>query len=174
MRIGVDLDNTIFCTNEQYKKYQYEFLCKKNITEEELWANKKYRVEYIRNNLSKIFSDVKLKPNVIKVLNELKKNNHEIYIITARSIDYSKDIYQFTKDSIDINKIPYDKLILSEKYKLANCIENNIDIMIDDSIDVYNELNSKINVLLFDDFCNHENIKNRVSSWDEVYERVEG
>ena len=46
--------------------------------------------------------------------------------------------------------------------------------MIDDSIDVYNELNSKINVLLFDDFYNHENIKNRVSSLDEVYERVEG
>lgn len=29
MRIGIDLDDTIFCTIEQYKKYQTDYLLKK-------------------------------------------------------------------------------------------------------------------------------------------------
>ena len=68
MNIGIDLDDTIFSTAEQYRKYQKQYLKEKNISEEELWKNKKYRVDYIKNNLDLIFSDVKLKDDAISVI----------------------------------------------------------------------------------------------------------
>lgn len=168
MNIGIDLDDTIFSTAEQYRKYQKQYLKEKNISEEELWKNKKYRVDYIKNNLDLIFSDVKLKDDAISVIKQLINNGNTIYIVTARNNDYCDDMYEFTKDTLTKFDIPYHKLILTEKYKLKSCLENNIDLMIDNSIDIYNELNGKINVLLFDEYNKYTNIENRVSNWKEI------
>lgn len=169
MRIGLDLDDTIFNTKEQYKKYQQIYLEKNKITEEQLWKERKHRVDYISNNLSLIFSDIKIKKDAIKVIKKLKENGHKIYIITARSKEYRESIYNFTKKSLDDNKIPYDELLLTEKYKLKSCQKNNIDLMIDNSIDIYNELNGKIDILLFDEHNKYPNIKNRVNNWQDIY-----
>lgn len=59
-------------------------------------------------------------------------------------------------------------LILTEKYKLDSCIKYKIELMIDNSIDIYNELEGKINVLLFDESNKYSHIKNRVSNWKEI------
>lgn len=175
MRIGVDLDDTIFCTNQQFKKYQVEYLRKHKIKEEELWENRHYRVDYIKNNISTIFSDVKLKDNCVEILNRLAKDGHEIYIVTARKNDYCDDMYRFTKKSLEKFEIPYAKLVLTEKYKLESCIENEIDLMIDDSKYVCDELKSKVKTILFDDQGKHLEYQNRVSNWEEIYDLlVEG
>lgn len=174
MRIGIDLDDTIFCTTEQYKKYQTDYLLKKNISANELWDNRDYRVDFIKNNIETIFSDVKLKDNCLKIINKLKNDGNEIYIITARNNDYCDDMYAFTKRSIDRFNIPYTKLILTEKFKLKSCIENDIDLMIDDSKYIYDELNSKIKTILFDDKRKYLDQKDRVSSWDEIYDLLGG
>ena len=168
MNIGIDLDDTILSTVEQYRKYQKQYLKENNISEEELWKNRKYRVDYIKNNLDLIFSDVKLKDDAISVIKQLINNGNTIYIVTARSSDYCDDMYEFTKNNLTKFGIPYHKLILTEKYKLKSCLENNIDLMIDNSIDIYNELNGKINVLLFDEHNKYTNVENRVSNWKEI------
>ena len=84
MNIGIDLDDTIFSTVEQYRKYQKQYLTEKNISEEELWTNRKYRVDYIKNNLDLIFSDIKLKDDAISVMKRLVSKGNTIYIITHR------------------------------------------------------------------------------------------
>lgn len=83
-------------------------------------------------------------------------------------------MYLFTKQSIDKFNIPYTKLLLTEKYKLKSCLDNNIDIMIDDSKYVYGELTEKIKTILFDDKEKYLNEENRVSSWKEIYDLLGG
>lgn len=68
MRIGIDLDDTIFSTSEQYRKYRKNYLMKHNISEEELWNNREHRLNFIKNNIDLIFSDIKLKDDCIDVL----------------------------------------------------------------------------------------------------------
>lgn len=104
----------------------------------------------------------------------MKNDGNEIYIITARNNDYCDDMYAFTKRSIDRFNIPYTKLILTEKFKLKSCIENDIDLMIDDSKYIYDELNSKIKTILFDDKRKYLDQKDMVSSWDEIYDLLGG
>lgn len=71
MRIGIDLDDTIFSASEQYRKYQKNYLIKHNISEEELWNNREHRLNFIKNNIDLIFSDIKLKDDCIDVLQKL-------------------------------------------------------------------------------------------------------
>lgn len=62
-------------------------------------------------------------------------------------------------------------MILTEKEKLNYCLENNIDIMIDNSVDVYIELkDSKIKFILYDECQDYLDIDDRVSSWKEIFE----
>lgn len=171
MRVGIDLDDTIFDTTKQYKKYQFSYLKEKNITEKELWSIKEKRFDFIKTNFDNIFSNLKVKTNVRKTLKNFKKLGYEIYIITARSKSYNENIYEITEESLIKNNIIFDKLILTEKEKLNCCLENDIDIMIDNSVDVYIELKgSKIKFILYDECENYLNIDNRVSSWKEIFE----
>lgn len=174
MNIGIDLDDTIFSTKEQYKKYQKRYLKKHNISENELWKIRKYRVDYIRNNLNLIFSDIKIKNNAISVIEKLIDKGNSIYIITARNNDYCDDMYGFTQKNLHDYGIPYHHLVLTEKDKLESCMKHNIDLMIDNSIDIYNELEGNINILLFDEFNKYPNVENRVSNWNEILEIVLG
>lgn len=174
MRIGIDLDDTIFCTSEQYRKYQKNYLMRHNISEKELWSNREHRINFIKNNIDTIFSNIDLKDDCIKVLKKLKNDGNELYIITARNNDYRDDMYFFTKQSLDKFDIPYTKLILTEKYKLKSCLDNNIDLMIDNSKYIYDELNKTIRTILFDDKKRYLNEKNRVSSWKEIYNLLGG
>lgn len=168
MRIGIDLDDTIYCTKEQYKKYQWKYLKENKITEYELWNVKEYRVDYIKNNLELIFSDVKIKKDAKKVLKKLIDAGNEVFILTARSLEYRNDMYEFTKQSLKKNNVPYTKLILTDKIKLTACIDNKIDLMIDNSIDIYNSLNNKVNTLLFDQGNKYLDIDKRVISWRQI------
>lgn len=173
MRIGIDLDDTIFNTKEQYKKYQSKYLNEKQITEKELWSIRKNRFDFIKSNFDNIFNSLTVKPYVKRTLKLLKKYNHEIYIITARSKKYNKNIYNITKDSLIKNNIPFDKLILTDKTKINACMQNKIDIIIDNSIEVYNELKNKnIKLILYDELNIFLNVKERVSKWKEILEMV--
>lgn len=175
MRIGIDLDDTIFDTTKQYKKTQQSYLCENNITENELWESKRHRYLFITSYFEDIFLNLKVKKNVRSTLKLIKKLNNEIYIITARSKKYRNNIYEITKENLIKNNILFDKLILTEKEKLKACMDNKIDIMIDNSIDVYNELNnSGVKILLYDENNDNLNIKNRVSSWKEISNLFKG
>ena len=72
----------------------------------------------------------------------------------------------------DIN---YDKLIFTKGSKLPYCLENKIDIMIEDSPRNIKEISTKIPVLCFDNLYNKEvegeNIT-RVYSWYDVLNKI--
>lgn len=70
---------------------------------------------------------------VVDVIQKLKKDGNEIIIITARDSEFHDDPYKYSKEWLDKNNIYYDKLVVNKRDKKKACIEENIDLFIDDS-----------------------------------------
>lgn len=115
-----------------------------------------------------------------EVINKLKEEGYEIYIVTARCEwglppeSYGK-MKTFVDEWLKENNIYYDKIIYTEGSKLPYCVGNYVEIMIEDSPENIKDLSSKIPVLCFDCKYNEslegENIT-RVYSWYDVYSKI--
>lgn len=190
MIIGIDIDNVISNFNEELLK---EFL----IHNEELGYNKKYNkdADYItrgmfnwgedevksfyHNNIERIVKNLKVKDGAKEYIDKLIADGHIIYIITGRDNGEYSDPYNMTKKWLDDNFINYDKLILTNAYKndkhgkTEKCIENKIDIMIDDSVHICQDcIENNITTLLMDTPYNKKVDIPRVYNWEEIYEFI--
>ena len=177
MRIGIDIDDTIVNTSEICINYvkkldkKYGENIKDIITD-----NIKNPVVtlFYDNYLYDVIAHAKLKEDAVKVINELYRDN-EIYFITARSERFIKDVDNMTKNLLDSYNIKYNKIITGAGKKAELCVENNIDLLIDDSIKHCTNLsNIGIDTLLFNSINNKDietNLK-RVYNWNEVYDYV--
>ena len=94
------------------------------------------------NNIERIVHELKVRNEAKEYIDKLKEDGHRIIIITGRDNGEYSDPYNMTKKWLNDNYIKYDKLILTNAYKndqhgkSEKCIENNIDIMIDDSVNI--------------------------------------
>lgn len=143
MRIGLDIDNVILDTD----KYLLKAFIKedknkrgKGIIDKNAdyimsgmfdWTKEEIE-EFLINNMESIARRLKPKKYARKYINKLYKN-HEIYLISNRSLPYYKDAYNTTYNNLVKNKIKFHKLILTDTNdKSKECIKYNIDIMFDD------------------------------------------
>ncbi|MEG2322602.1 MAG: hypothetical protein RSB71_03885 [Bacilli bacterium] len=120
-----------------------------------------------------------IRPFAASIINKLKQENNEIYIITARlecfegkdKIKNKKFILKWLKK----NKVKYDKIIFSSNEKLEICIKNDIALMIEDSPYNINNISKKIPVICYDTFynkeCDNKNIT-RCYSWYDIYDKI--
>ena len=73
------------------------------------------------------------------------------------------------------NKIEYDKIIFSREDKIDICLENNIELMIEDKPANINKISGKIPVICFhagyNKNCNDNNII-RCYSWYDIYIKI--
>lgn len=115
-----------------------------------------------------------------EVIQKLKKDGHEIYIVTARNDygvpkEYIGKMKDFVSQWLKDNNISYDKIIYTEGSKLPYCVGNYIELMIEDCDKNVKEISTKIPVLCFDCQYNKniegENIT-RVYSWYDVYSKI--
>lgn len=191
MRIGVDIDNVISTFNEELLE---EFL-KHN--KEMGYSNEiNYNAEYItrgmfnwkngeaekfyKDNIERIVNKLNVKNGAKEYIDKLKNDGYSIYIITGRANGELSDPYNNTKKWLDDNSIKYDKLILTDAYKndkhgkSEKCIENNVDIMIDDSVHICKDcIDYGIETLLMDTPYNRQvSDITRVHSWQEIYEYI--
>ena len=78
-------------------------------------------------------------------------------------------------DWLKRNKIEYDKIIFSPEDKLDICLENNIDVMIEDKPANINKISGKIPVICFhagyNKNCDGSNII-RCYSWYDIYAKI--
>jgi len=184
MRIGIDVDNTITNTlpilKEYCKKYNDEVV-KRNLKMNQKGYNtktlyawtKEENLIFCNKYFHKIFMKVDVKENAKEIIEKIKNEGNEIYIITARSQPRFKDPYNLTKDFLDNNNIVYDKIIVNCEDKYTYCKENGIEIMIDDEPQNINTISEIIPVIVLKDIqnedCYGENII-KVDTWNEVYE----
>lgn len=156
--------------------YDYNYSKTFNITdeqEENFWNE--YLEYYAVNE--------KARPFAAEVINKLREDGHEIYIITARWLtnrddDIGNRMKEIVKNWLHENKILYDKLIFSKalkERKSQEIIEHKIDLMIEDSPNNINELANIIPVICYNAEYNKNCIDNKIIrcySWYDIYSKI--
>lgn len=191
MRIGLDIDNVISNFDEVLlkefmihdKEIRNSGIVNKDadyITKGMFDWHENELNEFYKNNIERISKSLDIIDGAKEYINKLKEEGYEIYIITGRDNGEYVTPYNMTKEWLEVNKISYDKLILTNYYKndkhgkTKECIENNIEIMIDDSINICKDcIENGINAILMDTQYNKkENKVKRVFTWKEIYNYI--
>ncbi len=191
MKIGIDIDG-VLTDIERYivdygTKYCYEnniTIDIKNVEYDEMktfnW-NERQAMKFWNEYLEDYVKNCKPRTYAVEVINKLRKNN-EIYLITARNeyglpMEDSKKMPEFTKKWLEDNEIYYDKLVFKpDSEKLEYCLENNIDIMIEDSPNNIKNISEKMKVMCYNCMYNEDiEGKNiiRVYSWYDILSKLE-
>lgn len=191
MNIGIDIDNVISNFDEElleeFTKRNKELGYSDEINKDAdyitrgmfIWSQDEID-NFYKNNIERIVNNLSVKSGAKEYIDKLKEDGHVIYIITGRDNGEHSDPYNNTKKWLDDNAIYYDKLILTDAYKndlhgkSEKCIENNVAIMIDDSISICNDcIEHGITTLIMDTPYNRQaNDITRVCSWKEIYEYI--
>lgn len=183
MRIGIDIDNTITNTlpilKKYCKRYNEEVLMKNTPINEYGFASfnlydwtKEENMDFCLKYLEEVVLQAKVKENAQEVIKKLKEEGNIIYIITARKKPEFSEPYKVTEKFLKENGIVYDELLVGKTEKKQICIDNDIDIMIDDEPQNINAISEIIPVIVFDELynknCLGKNIS-KVNNWNEIY-----
>lgn len=191
MKIGIDIDNTLTEVQEELNKAAFEYAISlgKKIDNydnpmEDIKNNgdtyrKKFQFTYeelkyfLKNIQENITNNAIPRENAKEVIDKLKKDGNEIYIITARDSEFHDDPYKLSKDWLDKNEIYYDKLIVNAREKSSTCKNEKIDLFIDDQL---NNCLSVQNVgiqtiMITDKTYNYDKIK-QLKDWNEIYNYI--
>lgn len=181
MRIGIDIDDVITDTSASIRKYIEMYENNEDIYEHiEAVMRGEMPTENIKRfykeNSMNIFKDAKLKENAGETIRELVNDGNEIYLITARTNGkFFNGIEQLTIDLLKENNIPYTQIIFNSYDKAKICKDNNIDIMIDDSVQhCENVAKENIKTIVFTSIVN-EKIKTsitRANNWVELKSKI--
>ncbi len=193
MRIGIDIDGVLTDIEQWQLDYGSKFYFEKY--GKEIQNNEGYETTEIFKVDSKLddefwteyFKDYSINVDVRKlaseVIKKLKQDGNEIYIITARGsfLSHSANVMLFEENKNIVlewlrkNEIEYDKIIFSPEDKLSICLENNIDVMIEDKVDNINKISTRIPVICFhagyNKNCKGNNIF-RCYSWYDIYSKI--
>lgn len=141
MRIGIDIDDVITNTSETMVDYITKYKNSKKIKEHIIEIMKGNPsdpdvVKFCTENYVKIFREVTLKENAKEVMKRLIEKGIEIYLITARgeNLEFFRGSEKITLDFLRENMIQYHKIIFNSINKAQLCKDNEIDLMIDDSV----------------------------------------
>lgn len=194
MIIGIDIDDTIVTTVTPMIKYAdiYDIeilgrkgtngnlgLIKNRYYLEALYDwDEKTKFDFFDTYYKNVLEECTPMSNAGKIIKKLKDEGNDIVFITARLLNIKNcDTESITKRTLEDNNIPYDKLIINAKEKLNYCLENNIQIFIEDSYETCKQLEEHgIKTYLMTTKMNQNidagNIE-RVKSWDELYKKIE-
>ena len=186
MNIGIDIDGVL--TN--YERQVVDFGSKMCI--EEKWPinidvskyleinkfnwNKEQTMKFWDRYFIKYLTEAPVRAFAPEMIEKLRQEGNKIYLITARTDDempqgHYGEMQYLTKEWLKKQNIKYDEIIFKRE-KLQPCIENKIDIMIEDSPENIENLSKQIKVIKFDcqynNDINNENITTAYS-WYHIY-----
>ena len=189
MKIGIDIDNCISNFDDtllkEYLKHDKELRNTGiiNGNAESIrrgmfdWTEKEEN-EFYNSNIENFAKELKPLEDSSYYINKLMEDGHEIYIISGRNNGEYTNPWKLTEKWLNKYSVVYDKLILTDTYdkhaKTVACLENNVDLMIEDNIKISLDLVSNgIKVLTMNTRYNQkEKTLDRVSKWKEIYERI--
>lgn len=188
MKIGIDIDNVISNFNDtlltEYLLHDKELrnsgIINKNadyIRKEMFDWNENEETNFYKNNIERIAKKLGVIEGAKEYIDKLHDDGHIICIITGRDNGEYTEPYNMTKKWLEDNNIYYDDLILTDAYdkhaKTKQCLEHNIDIMIDDSVSICSDcVENGITTILMDTPYNRYSDIQRVKSWKEFYRYV--
>ena len=184
MNIGIDIDDTLTDSCPVLRSYLEKY--------DSVYCNDKHMLNniadiicghfvddavarfYIENG-KQMASEIPIKENAKEIIDRLLSEGNKITIITARSKEFFGDSQSYNEAYLKNHNINYTKLLTSQDNKLKTCLEEHIDIMIDDSIKTCERLrNEGIKSLLFTSDLNKDKETNcdRVGTWLELYNYI--
>ena len=188
MKIGIDIDNVISNFNDtlltEYLLHDKELrnsgIINKNadyIRKGMFDWNENEETNFYKNNIERIAKKLGVIECAKEYIDKLHDDGHIICIITGRDNGEYTEPYNMTKKWLEDNSIYYDNLILTDAYdkhaKTKQCLEHNIDIMIDDSVSICSDcVENGITTILMDTPYNRYSNIQRVKSWKEFYRYV--
>jgi len=183
MRIGIDIDNTITNTLPILKKYCQKYneeVVKRDLKINEQgfasynlydWTEEE-NLDFCQKYLEEIVMQAKVKERAKEIIQKLKQEGNIIYIITARTNAHFKNPYETTEKFLREHDIVYDRLIVNCTNKAQVCVENNIEVMIEDETHNIEKISTQIPVIAFQEIynkrCEGKNII-KVNHWNEIY-----
>ncbi len=184
MKIGIDIDDVITDSSRLFKEY-FEKYGSRYFEPDEMKENLIYimRGNFVNDKIKKfiltyikeIISNVKLKPNAVEVLTRLRESGDEIFLITTRGIKVFEGAEELTIKYLKDHNVPYDNIIFNAYNKDKEIKENNIELMVDDSVEICENLNLKgIKSYLFttDVNKNQNTSVKRVFDWLDLEKKI--
>ena len=193
MRIGIDIDGVLtdverwqldYGSKFYYERYQKEIVDFEGYDTNQIFnVDDKLDEEFWREYFKEYSLNVEARKFANEVIDKLKQEGNEIYIITARGsfLSHSADVMsveenqQIVLNWLKNHHINYDKIIFSPEDKLDICKENKIDLMIEDKVDNINKISKIIPVICFhagySKNCKNSNII-RCYSWYDIYSKI--
>ena len=182
MKIGIDIDDVITNTSEKIEEYVVKDINRQKLQEhmKEIMKGNPSEPEVISfcmENYLRVFEKVKPKDNASKVIQNLLDKGNEIYLITARgeNLEFFRGSEKVTKKFLEDNNIKYTKIIFNAVNKAQLCVDNQIDIMIDDSIEHCEDIkNVGIKSIVFTSNVNKNTSTTveRVNNWLELENKL--
>lgn len=177
MRIGIDIDDVITNTSDLFKEYVYKYgssFFGPNEIEENLKHIMRGNLvtdkikQFVLKYAEEIVKNVTLKDDVVEVIARLKDKGHEIFLITTRGSKVFDGAEDITRKYLDKHKVPYNDIIFNAYNKYGEILENKIEVMIDDSVEICENLSSMgIKAYLFTSSVNieQEPLVPRIANW---------
>lgn len=188
MKIGIDLDGVVFDSEKLFRVYAelYDILeLHQNgiIDNREVRFQERYNwsQETINDFMSKYHTknieEAAFMPGAKEVLKMLKEEGHKLIIITARG-NKTKEHITITEDILKKNDMYiFDKYIWGVNNKSEICVDEKLDLMIEDSDRNCKVISDKkIKTIYFKDAPNYEIQENEylktLYNWGEVYRYI--
>ena len=144
MRIGIDLDGVVLDTEKQFRNdaelYDMLVLNKNSmkdptelrVQERYDWTKEEGEV-FVKSYFLEATKKSHIMPGAKEVIELLKKDGHELIVITARGMDTAL-MRKLGEKMLDEAGIKFDKYYWGKKEKVEIAQKENIDIMIEDSL----------------------------------------
>ena len=179
MRIGIDIDDTICRTTEIVDDYMEKYAKEHKLNVLDIVNDEELKKQFFSEYLPEIFEKAEVKSYVRDSLRRLRNKGNKLFLVTARSDDYVpglKNVEEITSKWLEKNNIKVDGAFYGvygiDKAKV--CIENDLDVMIDDDPYNYHKMIGEgVTCLLYDDREKYNLRDNYATSWLEVEDLVE-
>lgn len=186
MKIGIDIDGVIYNTENEFRSkaelYDLLELHKKGQVNHKFWAQERYdwtekeKAQLKEKYFVSLSKNASLMPGAKEVIELLKQDGHELYIITARGGDL-KQMRFIMEEKLEKENLQFSKYYWAVKDKLEICKKEHLDLMIDDSAAICKTIaEHEIKTLYFRD-VNREKLEEtkylkEVNTWGEVYRQI--
>ena len=143
MRIGIDIDGVIANTQPLIERYAVRYNDEvvrrglqlhphKGVTYEMFdWTEEENR-DFCLNYLEEAVLQADLRPLALETIRDLHDAGHFIAIISSRAQPVFRTPYESTEKWLRDKGVPYDKLLVGTEEKKGPCLENKLDVLIED------------------------------------------
>ncbi len=188
LKIGIDLDGVIFDSERIFRVYaelydilelhQNSIIDNREVKFQDRYNWSKEQIDdFMEKYQTNIIKDAPFMPGAKEVINMLKNEGHELVVITARG-NKKKEHITITEDILKENDMYiFDKYIWGAEKKQQVCVNEKIDLMIEDSDKNCKAISDEeIKTIYFKDAPNFEMEENEylktLYNWGEVYRYI--